>query len=101
MSGSGKGGVRLRPIGGNVLVLFPNGDWRKDDRSGFIAFDGIYGTGYRMDGIIVSTNRHTPGDLHVGTTVYGDPLKGRTVIIDGTLYHLMRTCDIEARAVSD
>jgi co-chaperonin GroES (HSP10) len=88
----------LRPIGDDVLVLFPNGDWEADPDSGFVRFTGICGEGHRMDGTVVATNRHTPDDICVGTTVYGEPTKGRIVRIDGTTFHLMRHQDLVARA---
>ncbi len=89
--------MMFRPIGDDVLVMFPNGDWEPDE-SGFVKFTGLYGTGHRMDGIVTVVNSHTPPEIRVGTTVYGEPTKGRVVRIDGTTFHLMKHQDLVAKA---
>lgn len=88
----------LKPIGNDVLVMFPNGDWEENPDSGFVEFTGLYGMGHRMDGTVIAVNQHTPPEIQVGTVVYGEPTKGRIVRIDGTTYHLMKHTDLVARA---
>ena len=87
----------FKPIGDHVLVMFPQEDWEKN-KEGFMQTTQWYGTGYRLDGVVIATGPRTPAEVATGMTVYGDPRTGRVISINGTRFHLMKYADIYMKA---
>lgn len=89
--------MTFKPIGDNVLVMFPQGDW-VPDKDGLMKQTGWYGTGYRLDGLVVAVGNRVPTEISTGMTVYGDPKAGRVINIEGTRFHLMKYTDLYMRS---
>lgn len=90
--------VKFRPTGSRVLVMFPQSDWEVGE-GGFLSKTGLFGVGYRMDGIVVAVGtRDVPDGVGVGSTVYADPRTGDVLNLDGTRYHLIACRDLLAVA---
>jgi len=92
-----KEAVKFRPLGDKVLVLFDQSDWHEE--RGLIVKSGIFGTGYRMDGLVVAAGPRVNPEISVGRTVYADPRTAEIVNVERTRYHLFRSADILAVAV--
>lgn len=88
--------MRLRPVGKKVYVRFPQGDWAKEE-NGFVRQTGLVGAPFRIDGLVVAAGRQVEG-IHPGDTVYGDPRRGKVLVIDDVMYHLMKVEDLTMKA---
>lgn len=91
--------MRLRPVGDNVFVMFKQGDWALKGDS-FVGQTGLYGSPYRLDGLVVATGPRVTG-IGAGDTVYGDPRRGRILVVDGTMYHIMEQKNLMMKAEVD
>ena len=89
--------MQLRPVGMRVYVRFPQGDWAKEEDDGFVRQTGLVGAPFRIDGLVVAVGRPVEG-IHPGDTVYGDPRRGRVLVIDEVMYHLMKVEDLTMKA---
>lgn len=83
-----EGATKLRPLGDRVLVMFDQSDWKVE--RGILVQTGMFGVGYRMDGLVVAVGPRAPEGVLPGCTVYADPRTADVVSIEGTRYHLFR-----------
>lgn len=81
--------MKLRPIGFDVYVRFPQGGWAKETEDGFVRQTGLAGEPFRMDGVVVAAGPRVT-DVFAGDTVYGDPRTGRILVVDDVMYHIMK-----------
>lgn len=89
--------MTLRPVGARVYVRFPQGEWAKEEADGFVRQTGIEGAPFRADGVAVAVGGRVEG-IHPGDTVYGDPRRGKVLVIDDVMYHLMKVEDLTMKA---
>ena len=88
--------MTFRPIGDCVLVMFPQGEWERVGE--FVEQKTlVVGEPFHMNGLVVAVGSRVP-EIRTGMTVYGDPRKGRVIVIDRTMYHIMRFSDLEMKA---
>ena len=89
--------MQLRPVGMRAYVRFPQGDWAKEADDGFVRETGLVGEPIRIDGIVVAVGCRVEG-ICPGDTVCGDPRRGKVLVIDDVMYHLIKVEDLTMKA---